>query len=183
MLEEPVFPETVISMAIEPRSGQDRDRLQEILGRIEREDPTFRTEINEETGQFVMSGMGELHLEVIRNRLERDFKVNANIGQPRVAYRQMVSKEATSRVKVERQLGGKDQFGEVSLTLVPLQPGMDDEESDPVVWDGGVPPIAPEWVQAVRDGGSPDGRKPRISFIQVEQGSGSPITRKPPKPV
>jgi len=150
MLEEPVFPETVISMAIEPRSGQDRDRLQEILGRIEREDPTFRTEINEETGQFVMSGMGELHLEVIRNRLERDFKVNANIGQPRVAYRQMVSKEATSRVKVERQLGGKDQFGEVSLTLVPLQPGMDDEESDPVVWDGGVPPIAPEWVQAVQ---------------------------------
>lgn len=151
LLEEPVFPETVISMAIEPRSGQDRDRLQEILGRIEREDPTFRTEMNEETGQFVMSGMGELHLEVIRNRLERDFKVNANIGQPRVAYRQMVAREGSSHVKIERQLGGKDQFGEVKVCLVPLEPAQPDEELEPVTWEGGVPPIAPEWVQAVRD--------------------------------
>ena len=150
LLEEPIFPETVISMAIEPRSSQDRDKLQDILRRIEREDPTFRTEVNEETGQFVMSGMGELHLEVIRNRLERDFKVDANIGQPRVAYRQMIAKEARSRVKVERQLGGKDQFGEVEVRLVPLDAGAD-AEVEAIVWEGGPPPVAPEWLQAVRD--------------------------------
>jgi len=179
-LEEPVFPETVISMAIEPRSSQDRDKLQEILKRIEREDPTFRTETNEETGQFVMSGMGELHLEVIRNRLERDFKVNANIGQPRVAYRQMVSREGSCRVKVERLLGGKDQFGEVGIKLLPLGSSTSDSDVESIVWEGGVPTIAPEWVQAVRDtvesclsGGGSLG----FPFIQVQaQISLPPVT-------
>ena len=151
MLEEPIFPETVISMAIEPRSSQDRDRLQEILRRIEREDPTFRTEVNEETGQFVMSGMGELHLEVVRNRLQRDFKVNANIGQPRVAYRQMVAKEGKAKTRVERQLGGKDHFGEVHLCLTPLTEQEVEDDQESIVWEGGEPSIAPEWKQAVQD--------------------------------
>ena len=178
LLEEPVFPETVISMAIEPRSSQDRDKLQEILKRIEREDPTFRTETNEETGQFVMSGMGELHLEVIRNRLERDFKVNANIGQPRVAYRQMVSREGSCRVKVERLLGGKDQFGEVGIKLLPLGSSTSDSDVESIVWEGGVPTIAPEWFQAVRDtvesclsGGGSLG----FRFIQVQSQISLPL--------
>ncbi|MEC9476576.1 MAG: elongation factor G [Planctomycetota bacterium] len=149
LLEEPVFPETVISMAVEPRTSADRDKLQEVLNRIEREDPTFRIEVNRETGQFVMSGMGELHLEVIRNRLERDFKVDANIGKPRVAYRQMVVREADARVRVERQMGGKDHFGEVQITLSPSS--SEQEEGSALEWLGGPPPIPPEWRQAVED--------------------------------
>ena len=149
LLEEPVFPETVISMAIEPRSSSDREKLQEVLDRIAREDPTFHIEVNRETGQFVMSGMGELHLEVIRNRLERDFKVNANIGKPRVAYRQMVAREGSSSVRIERQLGGKDHFGEVRITLSPMPP--EDSSASMVEWEEGPPAIAPEWRKAVED--------------------------------
>jgi elongation factor G len=149
LLEEPIFPETVISMAVEPRSSKDRDKLQEVLSRIEREDPTFRMEVNKDTGQFVMSGMGELHLEVIRNRLERDFKVDANIGKPRVAYRQTVACEGSATVSVERQMGGKDHFGEATVTLAPL--GEDAEEFAELEWIGGPPAIAMEWVQAVED--------------------------------
>ncbi len=120
-----------------------------MLQRIEREDPTFHLEVNRETGQFVMSGMGELHLEVIRNRLERDFKVNANIGKPRVAYRQMVARKGSETVRVERQLGGKDHFGEVRLSLFPTE--LDDEEGAVVQWEGEDPTIAPEWRQAIED--------------------------------
>ena len=149
LLEEPVFPETVISMAVEPKSSADRDKLQEVLNRIQREDPTFRIEVNRETGQFVMSGMGELHLEVIRNRLERDFKVDANIGKPRVAYRQMVVREGRARVRLERQMGGKDHFGEVQITLSPTP--SETEEDSAVEWVGGVPTIPPEWRQAIED--------------------------------
>ena len=149
LLEEPVFPETVISMAVEPRSSGDREKLQEVLNRIEREDPTFRIEVNRETGQFVMSGMGELHLEVIRNRLERDFKVNANIGKPRVAYRQMVVREGSASVRLERQMGGKDHFGEVQITLAPTK--SDEEGVSVVQWEGGPPAIPPEWRQALED--------------------------------
>ena len=149
LLEEPVFPETVISMAVEPKSSQDREKLQEVLHRIEREDPTFHLEVNRDTGQFVMSGMGELHLEVIRNRLERDFKVNANIGKPRVAYRQMVAREGGASVRIERLMGGKEHFGEAKVTLVPFD---EEKEGVPdVEWVGGRPPIAPEWSQAVED--------------------------------
>ena len=119
--------------------------------------------------------MGELHLEVIRNRLERDFKVNANIGQPRVAYRQMVCRKRRPRGSRSSAKWVEKIIGEVSLTLVPLQPGMDDEESDPVVWDGGVP-IAPEWVQAVQ--GTVEScperrRKPRISLYSCPVGRSS----------
>ncbi|MGE4613063.1 MAG: elongation factor G [Planctomycetota bacterium] len=149
MLEEPVFPETVISMAVEPRSSNDRDKLQEVLSRIEREDPTFNLEVNRETGQFVMSGMGELHLEVIRNRLERDFKIDANIGKPRVAYRQMVARKGSATVRVERLLGGKEHFGEVKVTLVPFE--LEEEGFSDIDWVGGKPLIAPEWTQAVED--------------------------------
>lgn len=149
LLEEPVFPETVISMAVEPRSSNDRDKLQEVLNRIAREDPTFRIEINPETGQFVMSGMGELHLEVIRNRLERDFKVNANIGKPRVAYRQMVVREGSASVRLERQMGGKDHFGEVRITLAPT--ASEQDSAAVVEWEEGPPAIAPEWRSAIEE--------------------------------
>lgn len=167
-LEDLVFPETVISMAVEPKSAADRDKLKEHLDRLSREDPTFRLEVNEETGQFIMSGMGELHLEVIRNRLERDFKVDANIGKPRVAYRQTIQREASSRVTFERLVGGKDQFGEVEIVLSPTSAGANCE----VEWiEGGSIP-AP-WRQSVEDtiaaalsGGGDLG----FPFIQVKVG-------------
>jgi len=119
LLEDVVFPETVISMAIEPRSSTDRDKLQEQLQRLTKEDPTFRVHVSEETGQFIISGMGELHLEVIRNRLVRDFKIAANVGKPRVSYRQTLRSAAREKAVFEKQLGGKEHHGAVELEVRP----------------------------------------------------------------
>ncbi|MCA8962814.1 MAG: elongation factor G, partial [Planctomycetes bacterium] len=133
LLERPSFPDTVISMAVEPKSSADRDRLYDQLTRLTKEDPTFRLSTDEETGQFIMAGMGELHLEVIRNRLIRDFKVEANIGKPRVSYRQTFAKAARARVRVEHSLGGKDHVGEVELVITP---------------DSSIPGVEVEWGDA-----------------------------------
>ena len=116
-LEAASFPETVISVAIEPANAAERDKLLGHLERLTREDPTFKFEINNETGQILMAGMGELHLEVIGNRLARDFKVNAKIGKPRVSYRQTIEGAERRRCRVERALGGKDHLGEIELEL------------------------------------------------------------------
>ncbi|MFQ5653128.1 MAG: elongation factor G [Planctomycetota bacterium] len=120
LLERPRFPETVISMAVEPRTATERDRLHDHLVRLTREDPTFHFETNQETGQFIMAGMGELHLEVMRNRLIRDFNINANVGKPRVSYRQSLRAAARRRVRFERLLGGKEHFGEIDLEVIPI---------------------------------------------------------------
>ncbi len=122
-LERPAFPECVISRRIEPRTLADKDKLADVLQRIEREDPTFRHHQDDETGQLVIYGMGELHLEVIANRMTRDFGVNASIGQPRVAYRQRLKSVATARHRFVRQTGGRGQFAEVELRVEPLQAG------------------------------------------------------------
>jgi elongation factor G len=116
-LERPSFPECVISRRIEPRTVADKDRLAEVLARIAREDPTFRFQQDDETGQLVIYGMGELHLEVITNRMTRDFGVNASVGQPRVAYRQRLKGAATVTHRFVRQTGGKGMFAEVQLRL------------------------------------------------------------------
>ncbi len=122
-LEPIVFPEPVISMAIEPRSAADRDRLDEVLQRLAREDPTFRTTSDEETGQTIISGMGELHLEVLRHRLTRDFGVEANVGRPRVSYRQTVRAEASATKTFQRLIQGREQVATVTIRVRPGRPG------------------------------------------------------------
>ncbi|MGH8022747.1 MAG: EF-Tu/IF-2/RF-3 family GTPase, partial [Limisphaerales bacterium] len=105
-LEPPTFPEPVISMAVEPKTKQDRDKMSEGLQRLAEEDPTFRCFTNEETGQLIIAGMGELHLEIIRDRLFREFKVEANAGAPQIAYRETILKSADGEGKFIRQSGG-----------------------------------------------------------------------------
>jgi len=119
LLESMRFPETVMSLAIEPRSGADRDNLAEALGRLAKDDPTFTARTDDETGQTVISGMGELHLEVLVNRLTRDFGVSAHVGKPRVAYRQTVGGTARGEAVFERMVGEKRQYARVKLEVFP----------------------------------------------------------------
>ena len=123
LLMPPSFPEPVISMAIEPKSQADRDKLVEALRRLSDEDPTFRSFTDEETGQLIISGMGELHLEIIRDRLFREFKVVANSGTPQIAYREAVSSVAEGEGKFIKQAGGKGQFGHAIVSIEPLERG------------------------------------------------------------
>ncbi len=122
-LESIRFPEPVISMAIEPRSTADRDRLEEVLGRMAREDPTFRVSQDAETGQTIISGMGELHLEVLKNRLLRDFKIEANVGKPRVSHRQTVRGAGKASHSFERLIAGVEQKATVEIQVAPGTPG------------------------------------------------------------
>ncbi len=105
-LEPPTFPEPVICMAVEPKTKQDRDKMSEGLQRLAEEDPTFRCFTNEETSQLIIAGMGELHLEIIIDRLKREFKVDANTGAPQIAYRETITKKAEGEGKFIRQSGG-----------------------------------------------------------------------------
>ncbi len=120
VLESITFPETVISMSIEPRSAADRVKLGEALGLLRREDPTFGCNFDEETGQTIISGMGELHLEVLEHKLVRDLGVDVRVGKPRVAYREAISKKARQENKFVRQTGGRGQFGHVVIEIEPL---------------------------------------------------------------
>src|ERR671937_1685636 len=118
------FPEPVISVAIEPKTKGDQDKLSQGLQRLADEDPTFRVRSDEETGQTLISGMGELHLEIIVDRLTREFNVDANVGRPQVAYRETISRPVD---KVEgrfvRQTGGRGQFGHAAFNLSPMERG------------------------------------------------------------
>jgi elongation factor G len=121
-LESMDFPETVISMAIEPKTAADRDKLLDTLKKIAREDPTFEMKVDEETGQTLISGMGELHLDVLAHRIAREFKVDARIGKPRVSYRQTIAGPAEGRGLFEREVGQKKLFGAVTLRVEPWDP-------------------------------------------------------------
>ncbi|MFT5128653.1 MAG: elongation factor G [Rhodothermales bacterium] len=123
VLESMTFPEPVISMAIEPKTAGDRDKLAKSLLDLMDEDPTFRTRTDPETGQTIISGMGELHLEIIRDRLTREFKVGANAGTPQVAYRETITNPATGEHTFERQIGGSGQYGHIILKLEPKSRG------------------------------------------------------------
>lgn len=123
LLEQLVFPEPVINQAVEPKSKADQDKLGIALQRLAEEDPTFRVHTDEETGQTIISGMGELHLEVIVDRLLREFKVEANIGKPQVAYRETITKAVKTEGKFIRQSGGRGQYGHVVLEIEPAEPG------------------------------------------------------------
>src|SRR3989449_824807 len=117
MLEPPTFPEPVISMAVEPKTKADREKMSEGLQRLAGEDPTCRCFTNEETGQLIIAGMGELHLEIIRDRLFREFKVGANAGAPQIAYRETITKKAEGEGKFIRQSGGRGQYGHALVTI------------------------------------------------------------------
>jgi len=123
VLESIRFPEPVTSVAIEPRTEADRDKMNEALRRLAEEDPTFRVRTNEQTGQLIISGMGELHLEVLIDRMLREFRVLANVGKPQVAYRETISRATRSEGEFFRQLGGRNQYGHVVLELEPLPAG------------------------------------------------------------
>ncbi len=124
VLESMSFPEPVIRVAIEPKTKVDQDKLSEALAKLAEEDPTFRVFTDEETNQTIISGMGELHLEIIVDRLQREFKVNANVGRPQVAYRETIRKSVDKvEGKFVRQSGGRGQFGHVVISLEPTEPG------------------------------------------------------------
>src|SRR2546429_585741 len=134
VLESITFPDPVISVAVEPKSKADQDKLGTGLSRLAEEDPTFRVETDEETGQTLISGMGELHLEIIIDRLKREFNVDANVGRPQVAYRETVSKPAEKvQGRFVRQTGGSGQYGDAIINLYPQEPGAGYEFVDKIV--------------------------------------------------
>ncbi|HSA07537.1 MAG TPA: elongation factor G [Candidatus Gastranaerophilales bacterium] len=148
ILESIEFPEPVISIAIEPKTKADQDKLSIALNKLAEEDPTFRVKIDAETGQTIISGMGELHLEIIVDRLLREFKVGANVGKPQVAYRETITKAIKVEGKFVRQSGGRGQYGHVWLNIEPLEPGSGFVFENKIV--GGV--IPKEYIPAVQKG-------------------------------
>jgi len=147
-LEPPTFPEPVISMAIEPNTQADQEKMSEGLQRLSEEDPTFRCYTDEETGQLLIAGMGELHLEIIRDRLFREFNVKAQAGAPQIAYRETITKSAEGRGLFKKQTGGRGQYGEAIITLEPNVKGNGIEIENKIV--GGV--IPKEYIPAVQKG-------------------------------
>ena len=123
VLEPPTFPDPVISMAVEPKTKADQEKLAIALGRLSEEDPTFMVKTDEDTGQTIISGMGELHLEIIIDRIRREFKVEANTGAPQIAYRETITKPAGGEGKLVKQSGGRGQYGHVVLTVKPNDKG------------------------------------------------------------
>ena len=148
LLESINFPEPVISVAIEPKTKSDQDKIGNALARLSAEDPTFRVRSDEETAQTILSGMGELHLEVLVDRLFREFALEASVGKPQVAYRETIRTEATARGRFVRQSGGRGQFGDVEMTIKPLAPGGGFQFVSNIV--GGV--IPKEYIPAVENG-------------------------------
>ncbi len=148
ILESMEFPEPVISVAIEPKTKEGQEKMGVGLARLAEEDPTFKTYTDEETGQTIIAGMGELHLDIIVDRLLREFKVEANVGKPQVAYRETIRKTVEVNHKYARQSGGKGQYGHVVMTLEPLEPGAGYEFVNKIV--GGA--IPKEYIPAVDAG-------------------------------
>jgi len=148
VLESIDFPDPVISIAIEPKSKADQERLGLSLQKLATEDPSFKVRTDEETGQTIISGMGELHLEIIVDRLLREFNVGANVGKPQVAYKETVRKKVEQQGRFVRQTGGRGQYGDVWITLEPQQPGVGFEFVD-AVKGGSIPR---EYIPAVEKG-------------------------------
>ena len=147
-LERMEFPEPVIDVAIEPKTKADQEKMGVALGKLAQEDPSFRVHTDEESGQTIISGMGELHLEIIVDRMMREFSVEANVGKPRVAYRETIRKMVEHESKYVRQTGGRGQYGHVWLRIEPQEPGVGFEFINEIV--GGV--IPREYIPAVEKG-------------------------------
>jgi len=148
VLEKIIFPEPVIQIAIEPKTKADQDKLGNALNRLSDEDPTFRVNIDDETGQTLISGMGELHLEILVDRMKREFNVEANIGKPQVAYRETITQTVNSEGKFIKQSGGRGKYGHVWVELSPNEPGKGYEFINAIV--GGV--IPKEYIAPVSAG-------------------------------
>ena len=148
VMESISFPEPVISLAIEPRTKADEDKLTTALQKLSEEDPTFQVRTDENTGQTHISGMGELHLEVLVDRMRREFKVEATVGRPQVAYRETITRSATAQGRFVRQSGGRGQYGDVLLEVEPLEKGQGFEFESKIV--GGAVPR--EYIPAVAQG-------------------------------
>jgi elongation factor G len=145
MLEPPLFPEPVISMAVEPKTVADQEKMSIALARLSDEDPTFVVKTDEDTGQTIISGMGELHLEVIVDRMKREFKVECGVGKPQIAYRETITKAADGEGKLVKQSGGRGQYGHVILDITPGEKGKGLTTENKLV--GGA--IPKEFVNAV----------------------------------
>jgi elongation factor G len=148
ILEQMDFPDPVISVAIEPKTQGDIDKLGVSLGKLAYEDPSFRTYTNEETGQTIIAGMGELHLEIIVDRLMREFKVDCNVGKPQVAYREAIAKKVTCEHKFVRQSGGHGQYGHVIFDLEPGERGSGFSFENDIA--GGI--IPKEFIPSIEKG-------------------------------
>ncbi len=148
VLEEMSFPSPVIYIAIEPKTKADQDKLSEALTKLSEEDPTFQVRTDPETGQTIMSGMGELHLEILIDRMLREFKVSANVGKPQVAYRETITTESKAEGKFVRQSGGRGQYGHVKINLMPNKKGAGFEFVNKIV-GGNVPH---DYIPAVEQG-------------------------------
>ena len=148
MLETIEFPEPVIKVAVEPKSKADQDKLTEALIKLAEEDPTFRVQYDDQTGQTVISGMGELHLDIIVDRLKREFRVQCNVGRPQVAYRETITRSVKIEGRFVRQSGGRGQYGHVWLEMAPNDSGAGFLFEDKIV--GGVVPR--EYITPVQKG-------------------------------
>lgn len=148
LLEKMEFPEAVISMAIEPKSKADREKLSMALSALSEEDPTFRVSTNEETGQTIIAGMGELHLEILHDRMKREFSVEANVGKPEVSYKETITTPGGSQTKFVKQSGGRGQYAHVELEIRPNEKGKGNVVTSKIV--GGV--IPKEYIPAVIKG-------------------------------
>ncbi len=148
ILEKMEFPEPVISVAVEPKTKADQEKMATALSKLAEEDPSFRVHTDEETGQTIISGMGELHLEIIVDRMKREFKVDAEVGQPQVAYRETIKTPVEQEYKYAKQTGGRGQYGHVFIRLEPQEPGKGYEFVNQIT--GGV--IPKEYIPAVDKG-------------------------------
>ncbi|MFL2804632.1 MAG: elongation factor G [Dehalococcoidia bacterium] len=148
LLEKIEFPDPVVSVSVEPKSRVDQDKLGEALSKLSDEDPTFTIKYDEETGQTVMSGMGELHLEILVDRMKREFQVEANVGRPRVAFRETIRKNTEAEGKFVRQSGGHGQYGHVIIEMEPLEKGSG-VMFDNAIKGGAIPT---EFISSVEDG-------------------------------
>ena len=142
------FPEPVISVAVEPKTKADQEKMGVALSKLAQEDPSFRVHTDEESGQTIISGMGELHLDIIVDRMKREFKVEANVGRPQVAYRETIRKAVEAEGKFVRQSGGRGQYGHVKIKLEPMASGEGYEFENAIV--GGVVPR--EYINSVDKG-------------------------------
>jgi elongation factor G len=152
LLEKMEFPQPVISMAIEPKSKADREKLAQALNALSEEDPTFRVSTNEETGQTIIAGMGELHLEILHDRMKREFNVEANVGKPQVAYKETITMKGAVETKFIKQSGGRGQYAHVCLEIEPNEKGKGNEVASKIV--GGAIPreyIAPT-IKGIEEG-------------------------------
>jgi len=146
------FPEPVISVAVEPKTKEDQEKMGVALGRLAQEDPSFKMRTDEESGQTIISGMGELHLDVLVDRMKREFNVEANMGKPQVAYRETIKKEVEQEAKFVRQSGGRGQYGHVYIKMAPLVSDEEEQENYKFINEivGGA--IPREFIPAVDKG-------------------------------